>query len=266
MASINCIVETPKGSNVKYDYEPELACFELNKVLPAGLAFPFDFGFIPGTIGGDGDPLDVIIISEATAFPGCVIKCRIIGGLQASQRERDGKTMRNDRYIAIPDTSFLYKHIKEVNELPAEILNQLKSFFINYNEQAGKAFRPLAWIHTAKALKAINKSFRETSPSKLIQILLPLNNDKGDAFPEQYYKKIKKTLVRKFGGVTTYTQTPATGLWKKEKGKVINDKMIVYEVMASKLDRSFWEQYKKKLQDWFKQEKLVIRQTEIGTF
>jgi len=268
MASINCIVETPKGSNVKYDYEPELAGFELNKVLPAGLVFPFDFGFIPGTIGGDGDPLDVIIISEAVTFPGCVVKCRIIGGLQASQRERGGDTMRNDRYIGIPDTSVLYKNIEEVNELPPEILKQLESFFINYNQQAGKAFKPLAWIHTAKALKAIDKAYRNTEPTKLVQLLLPLYDNEKNPFPEQYYKKVKKMLTEKFGGVTTYTQTPATGLWKKDKGRgnLMYDKLIVYEVMTSKIDRSFWEQYKKKLETKFRQKALIIRQIGIGTF
>lgn len=218
MASINCIVETPKGSNVKYDYEPELACFEFNKILPAGLVFPFDFGFIPGTIGGDGDPLDVIIISEATtAFPGCVIKCRIIGGLQARQRERNGETMRNDRYIAIPDTSFLYKHINEVNDLPPEILDQLQSFFINYNEQAGKTFKPIAWIRTAKAIKAIDKSFEQTEPSKLIQILLPLYNNKGIPFPEQYYKRVKKKLVGKSAALPCIHKPRQPGCGKKKK-------------------------------------------------
>ena len=64
MNSINCIIETPKGSSVKYDYDPTLGTLALMKVMPAGLVFPFDFGYIPGTLGEDGDPLDVIVISE----------------------------------------------------------------------------------------------------------------------------------------------------------------------------------------------------------
>jgi inorganic pyrophosphatase len=67
------IVESPKGSTHKYDYDPSLQRFKLNKVLPAGLSFPFDFGFIPETKGEDGDPLDVIVISEIKDLPGEII-------------------------------------------------------------------------------------------------------------------------------------------------------------------------------------------------
>ncbi|QEM11306.1 inorganic diphosphatase [Mucilaginibacter rubeus] len=70
---ITVIVETPKGSGHKYDYDTATKQFKLKKLLPAGMVFPFDFGFIPNTVGGDGDPLDVLVISEISTFPGCVI-------------------------------------------------------------------------------------------------------------------------------------------------------------------------------------------------
>ena len=99
---ITVIIDTPKGSNHKYEFEPETGRFKVKKILPFGLSFPFDFGFIPGTKGGDGDPLDVIILSEISSYPGCAIDCRIVGVLQAEQTERDGKKMRNDRFIGVP--------------------------------------------------------------------------------------------------------------------------------------------------------------------
>ena len=149
------MIESPKGSDHKYDYEPELKRFKLNKILPAGLVFPFDFGMIPDTKGEDGDPLDIMVISEITSFPGCLIDCRIIGALKVEQTERNGETMRNDRFIGIPDVSQLYTDIKELAQLPESIINQLEAFFRNYNEQAGKRFKVLERLNAQAAYQLI---------------------------------------------------------------------------------------------------------------
>ena len=150
------MTECPKGSNHKLDYDPQTNRFKLSKILPAGLSFPFDFGSIPGTKGEDGDPLDIIIISETTSFPGCLIDCRIVGGIQALQTERDGKTVRNDRFIGIPQVSQLYAEVDELEQLSENILNQLEAFFKNYNKQAGKQFEVLARLDAAAAYRLIN--------------------------------------------------------------------------------------------------------------
>src|ERR1700710_2183782 len=138
---ITALVESPKGFNQKFDYDAEERRFTLSKILPAGLVFPFDFGMIPGTKGEDGDPQDVIVISESAAFPGCMIECRVIGALQAEQTERDGKKLLNDRFLGVLVDSHLFPDINELEDLPESILNQLEHFFKNYNEQAGKAFQ-----------------------------------------------------------------------------------------------------------------------------
>ena len=150
------MTECPKGSNHKLDYDPQTNRFKLSKILPAGLSFPFDFGSIPGTKGEDGDPLDIIIISETTSFPGCLIDCRIVGGIQALQTERDGKTVRNDRFIGIPEVSQLYAEVDELEQLSENILNQLEAFFKNYNKQAGKQFEVLARLDAAAAYRLID--------------------------------------------------------------------------------------------------------------
>lgn len=85
---MNLIIETPKGSSEKYDYDTQHHLFKLHKILPAGMVFPFDFGFIPGTKGEDGDPLDVLVISEFESFPGIMIDCRIIGCIKAKQIDK----------------------------------------------------------------------------------------------------------------------------------------------------------------------------------
>src|SRR5262245_14937852 len=99
--ALNVIIETPRGSRNKYAYDEESGLFRLIKLLPAGMAFPFDFGFVPSTQGGDGDPLDALVLSEETLFPGCLVRTRILGAIKAEQR-KGKKIERNDRLIAVP--------------------------------------------------------------------------------------------------------------------------------------------------------------------
>src|SRR5436189_3378597 len=88
------IIETPKGCRNKFDYDPYSGLFMLCGRLPEGMMFPFDFGFIPSTLGEDGDPLDILVLMDAPAHVGCLIDVRIIGIINAEQSE-DGKTESN---------------------------------------------------------------------------------------------------------------------------------------------------------------------------
>ena len=99
--ALNIIVETPKNGRIKYKYNEEYGMLQLDKSLPLGFSFPFEFGFVPSTIGGDGDPLDVVVLSDEATFPGCLILGYISGVLQAEQSERE-KVARNDRIVALP--------------------------------------------------------------------------------------------------------------------------------------------------------------------
>jgi inorganic pyrophosphatase len=165
MKPITAIIESPKGCNHKYDFEPAINCYKLKKLLPAGLVFPFDFGFIPDTKGEDGDPLDIIVISEIDSFPGCCMDCRIIGAIEAEQTERNGDSMRNDRFLAVLDISRVYKDVNEVDDLPEGTMEQIANFFINYNKQAGKEFKVLQVINAEKAYKMIKKQKKHLKKS-----------------------------------------------------------------------------------------------------
>src|SRR6266480_4326436 len=99
---VNAIIETPKGSKNKYALNPDTQLFELNKILPVGAVFPFNFGFIPRTLAADGDPLDIIIIMDESAFTGCHLRARVLGVIEATQTE-NGKPVRNDRIIGVPE-------------------------------------------------------------------------------------------------------------------------------------------------------------------
>lgn len=154
---ITVLVESPKGYRQKFDYEPVSGRIKLSKLLPEGLIFPFDFGMIPGTKGEDGDPLDIIVLSETGTFPGCLLDCRLIGALTAEQTERDGEKMRNDRFIGITEVSRQFADVKTLGDLPADLLPQLEAFFENYNMQAGKKFRVLERLEREAAYQLLNK-------------------------------------------------------------------------------------------------------------
>jgi len=142
MKTIDVIVETPRGSAVKYDLDSVTGFFKLKKELPAGMVFPHDFGFIPHTKGEDGDPLDVVVISEFGNFPGCLVECKLIGSMRAKQKENKGieKPIRNDRFLAIPVASRLFKKINDIDELPKHVMEELEAFFVQYNKMEGRTF------------------------------------------------------------------------------------------------------------------------------
>lgn len=157
--TLNVIVETSKGSRNKLKYSPELGLFELSKVLPRGLIFPFDFGFIPSTVGDDGDPLDVLVLLDEPVPAGCKVLARLIGVLEAEQTE-DGKTERNDRLIAVAAASQEHRAIHTLKDLSAELVQAIEHFFISYNEMAGKQFQPLGRYGPQRADKLVQQAAR----------------------------------------------------------------------------------------------------------
>lgn len=156
--SIDVVIETPKGSRNKYAWDGKEKVFRLKKILPAGAVFPYDFGFVPNTKGEDGDPIDVLVIMDEPAFPGCVLECRIIGALKATQTERDGRVEQNDRFIGISVLSPLYKGLNEVGNLPKNLLDEIEHFFISYNQIAGKKFSPQGWAGAGEAKERLRFS------------------------------------------------------------------------------------------------------------
>jgi inorganic pyrophosphatase len=154
----NAIIETPRGCQNKFDYDPGQGVFILNKTLPMGTVFPFDFGFIPGTLGEDGDPLDVLVIMEDPAYPGCLVRIRLLGVLEATQEDKKGKKIRNDRLVGVSDCSVLYHGIKNIDELNKSMVTEIENFFIDYNKHEGKKFSPSGWKNAKKAKQLIKSN------------------------------------------------------------------------------------------------------------
>jgi inorganic pyrophosphatase len=154
---LNVIIDTPKGSRNKYSYNKKCGLFELAGVQPAGMFFPFDFGFVPQTKGEDGDALDVLVLMDEPAFVGCLIQARAIGVIEARQTEKR-RTIRNDRVIAVPCNSRNQDDITKLSDLNTNLLREIEHFFISYNEMKGKKFRPIGHFGPDRALRLIKES------------------------------------------------------------------------------------------------------------
>ena len=146
------IIETPKGSRNKFDYDPDSRLFMLGGLLPEGMMFPFDFGFIPSTLGEDGDPLDILVLMDAPAHVGCLIDVRIIGVIEAEQTE-NGTTESNDRLVGVAVHSYDHQDMESIKDVSKTLLDQLEAFFISYNKQRGKKFKVRGTGGPKKALK-----------------------------------------------------------------------------------------------------------------
>lgn len=151
------VIETPKGRRNKFDYDPEMESFRLGGLLPEGLSFPFDFGFVPSTKAEDGDPLDVMVLMDEPAHVGCVLDVRLIGIIEAEQTQ-DGKTTENDRLIAVAVHSYNHGSIRSIADIDKPLLDQVCEFFVSYNKSRGKKFKVTAVHGPAKATKRLLKA------------------------------------------------------------------------------------------------------------
>jgi len=157
---LNVVIDTPKGSRNKFSWNTKLQLFELSGMLPAGAVFPYDFGFIPKTRGGDGDPLDVLVLMDEPAFAGCLVRSRLLGVIEAEQTEK-GETERNDCLIAVASKSRTTSDLKSLTDLNSKVLEEIEHFFISYNEVKGKKFKPLGRYGPERARKLVIRSKRK---------------------------------------------------------------------------------------------------------
>ena len=156
---LNVIIETPKGSRCKFSYDEATGLISLSKLLPAGMAFPYSFGFIPSTRGGDGDPLDVLLVFDEPLFPGILVSARLIGAIRARQSE-NGKMKSNDRLLAVPVLPQEYSPPRSIRDLDQRLLHEIQEFFRTYQRLMGKQFKVLRVLGPKEALKLVRQSAR----------------------------------------------------------------------------------------------------------
>jgi inorganic pyrophosphatase len=158
--NLNVIIDTPKGCRSKFAFDMKRKAYVLKSVLPQGALFPFDFGSIPGTVAEDGDPVDALVLMDEPAFCGFLIESRLLGVIEAEQSE-NGKTNRNDRLIAVAAKSQTHAEIKSLSDLSSALLKEIEHFFIFYNQERGKKFRPLARHGPKRAARLVREQKRK---------------------------------------------------------------------------------------------------------
>ena len=157
---LQVIIETPRGSRNKYSYDADQRIYLVKATLPVGMVFPYDFGFLPQTIGGDGDPLDVLVLMDEPCFPGCAVLARLLGVMETEQTVNGGTT-RNDRLITVADTAHIYSLFRTVDDLPEQFRTELSAFFANYHRLQNKHSRTLGWQGPSEARRLIEQGKRD---------------------------------------------------------------------------------------------------------
>ncbi len=115
--NLNAVIETSRGGRTKLAFDQKLDAFTAKKVLPQGMSFPFDFGFIPSTLGDDDDPIDVLVLMDEALPTGTVVPSRLIGVIEAEQTDKDGETTENSRLIAVAAGCQIFSDVKKLSDL-----------------------------------------------------------------------------------------------------------------------------------------------------
>lgn len=155
---VNAVVEIPKGSRNKYEYNMELGVFQLDRVLYSSMHYPEAYGFIPSTLYEDGDPVDVLIVIDQPLQTGIMLEVRPIGILKMQDEKGT-----DDKIIAVAKHDPTYATIREVKNLPRHTLIEIEHFFTSYKELEGKHVRSFGWHGVAEAKRAIKQAAKAFS-------------------------------------------------------------------------------------------------------
>ena len=150
------VIEATQYTRTKLKFDPELGAFLLEKVLPPGMSYPYDFGFIPSTCADDGDPLDILVLNDEPTPVGCVVPCKLVGVLLAEQSDR-GKRVRNDRLLGVANKSRRYGSARVIRDISADVLSDIEQFFVRYNEARGVRFEPKGRHGAARAMTLLKR-------------------------------------------------------------------------------------------------------------
>ncbi|HML05580.1 MAG TPA: inorganic diphosphatase [Methanobacterium sp.] len=150
---IYAVIEIPKGSRNKYEYDKDMEAFALDRVLYSPFIYPAEYGIIPQTLYDDGDPMDVMVLMEQPTFPGCVIETRPIGIM----RMIDGGD-NDDKILGVPINDPRFKDVTDIDDVPEHLLKEIAHFFKEYKHLEGKTTEVLGWENAEKAFEAIKHS------------------------------------------------------------------------------------------------------------
>jgi inorganic pyrophosphatase len=158
--NVIAVIETPRDTRTKLAFDAKSEAFVVKKVLPQGMSFPFDFGFIPSTLGDDGDPLDILVLMDESVPTATIVPSRFIGVIEARQTSKDGETVDNHRLIAVASACELFRDVQKLSDLPDAVFEQIEHFFVAYNEEEGKRFEPIGRHGRKRAHELLKSGMR----------------------------------------------------------------------------------------------------------
>ncbi|MCC7557900.1 MAG: inorganic diphosphatase [Methanobacteriaceae archaeon] len=150
---VYAVIEIPKGSRNKYEYDKDMEAFALDRVLYSTFYYPAEYGIIPQTLYDDGDPMDIMVLMEQPTFPGCVIESRPIGMMKMI----DGGD-KDDKILAVPVEDPRFVDVNDITDLPKHLLKEIAHFFKEYKTLEGKETEVLGWVNQKEAFEAIKHS------------------------------------------------------------------------------------------------------------
>jgi inorganic pyrophosphatase len=146
-----CVVEIPKGSRNKYEYDPELGAIKLDRFVSASVVYPTDYGFVPDTLAPDGDPLDVLVCVSEPTFPGCIVLTKVVGLFKMSDEKGP-----DDHVVCVPCQDPGWNEIEDVDGLPHQLRREIGHFFDVYKDlDSGRQSTVNGWGDRAEALERI---------------------------------------------------------------------------------------------------------------
>lgn len=153
---VNAFVEIPMGSNIKYEYDPENKLIKVDRILYTSMSYPFNYGFIPGTLGRDGDPLDILILSDRSFVPGVYLEVKPVGVLLMKDEEGE-----DSKVVTVPKAKIspTFADLNDVSDVPEHIKKKIVHFFEHYKElEANKWVKITGWADAAEAKKQITEA------------------------------------------------------------------------------------------------------------
>ena len=150
---VTVMIEIPKGSRNKYEYDPKTRQIRFDRMLYSSVHYPCDYGFISETLAGDGDALDALVLVAESTFPGCLIEARPVGVFKME----DEKGL-DEKILCVPIRDPLWNHIRKLSEVPPHILREVEHFFKIYKELENKVTKIDGWFPLKDAIKIIQKS------------------------------------------------------------------------------------------------------------
>jgi inorganic pyrophosphatase len=150
---VYAVVEIPKGSRNKYEYDKDMEAFALDRVLYSPFHYPAEYGIIPQSLWDDGDPMDILVLMDEATFPGCIIETRPIGVM----RMIDGGDS-DDKILGVPVNDPRCNEINDIPDVPPSLLKEIAHFFEDYKKLEGKTTEVLGWENASQAFEAIKHS------------------------------------------------------------------------------------------------------------